>query len=128
MRSIRSTAELDAWLAGRYRAESIALELEGMKGEDRERWEQRLNRAYHECGCGAATAALLLGIAGLVIAWLTAPGGLSLGLAAAGVAAVLLVSVLAKSLHKAVARRRLRRDVAVLKHLAGRADPVIRCG
>lgn len=104
---------------------TVVLELPSLKSDETSRWEREINALLHTCGCGEATAALLIVISAfLAVAyafWNTVKGAPFLSIAI-GLGCSVLSIAIGKAFGKCRGWRRLaisvRRLHAMLMHRA----------
>jgi len=115
---IRSATDLNLLVTRQVRKERpdrFSLDIPGIS--DARDWEEKLNRYYFSCGCGAASVALLLALSGYVALLATAPGGLA-ALTWRHFGVGLIIGFSASAIGKIIglfyARRRLRSTIIAM--------------
>lgn len=104
---------------------SVVLELPSLESDETKCWQRELNTSLQTCGCGEATAALLIGMGALLVVassfWNTVKGALFPSIAI-GLGWLVLSIAIGKAFGKLRGRRRLvtsvRRLRALLMHRA----------
>lgn len=99
------------------RFEAIELATDALDESERVRWEARLLARYTACGCDTGAVAVLLALAGALVAGLASPNQPSWGGAGIALALCLAAALVGKVVGIAVARLRLARDVRRLGRL-----------